>query len=261
LQRPFPSEWREILRRGVYLYRHAPVELRDAWHKRIQLFLVEKTFEGCGGLVVTEEMKLVIAAEACLLLLNKRLRAYPRLRSILVYPHAYWAEGMTQLGTQFVKEPSLRAGESWLGGAVVLAWDVVAREAVSQGVGNVVLHEFAHQLDQEDGRADGAPLLASSSRYAAWARVFSAEYKHLVDDIARSRPHVLDAYGATNPAEFFAVATEAFFERPAALHRRDRELYEQLREYYQLDPVSWHATDGAQAPPSVEVNGTNAHVE
>ncbi|MCX7003636.1 MAG: zinc-dependent peptidase [bacterium] len=242
LAAPFPPAWRALLRRAVYLYQHLPDTLTEQLHNDIKLFLAEKTFEGCGGLTVTEEMKVIIAAEACLLLLNRPVRMFPHARSILVYPHPYVAEAVVPLGTQYTTQPSVRAGESWQGGDVVLAWDYVAREAASPADGqNVVLHEFAHQLDQEDGHANGAPRLASRSRYAAWAQAFSAEYEQLLQDIAQQRPHVLDEYGATNPAEFFAVATEAFFERPDALHQRDPRLYEQLQQYYQLDPVAWRA--------------------
>lgn len=237
---PFPQPWCAILRREVYLYQHLPDTLKEQLHNDIKLFLAEKTFEGCGGLTITDEMKVIIAAEACLLLLNRPVRMFPHARAILVYPHPYVADTVVPLGTHYTTQPSVRAGESWQGGDVVLAWDYVAREAASPADGqNVVLHEFAHQLDQEDGHADGAPRLESRSRYAAWARVFSAEYQQLLHDIAHHRPHVLDEYGATNPAEFFAVATEAFFERPGALHKRDPLLYEQLQQYYQLDPVAW----------------------
>jgi Mlc titration factor MtfA (ptsG expression regulator) len=246
LAAPFPQAWRAILHREVYLYQHLPDTLKEQLHNDIKRFLAEKTFEGCGGLTVTEEMKVIIAAEACLLLLNRPVRMFPHARAILVYPHPYVADAVVPLGTQYTTQPSVRAGESWQGGDVVLAWDYVAREAASPADGqNVVLHEFAHQLDQEDGHADGAPRLESRSRYAAWARVFSAEYQQLLQDIAHHRPHVLDEYGATNPAEFFAVATEAFFEQPGALHKRDPLLYEQLQQYYQLDPAAWSAAPTA----------------
>ncbi len=131
-----------------------------------------------------------------------------------------------------------RLGEAWGQGVVVLSWDDVRRGAADMRDGqNVVLHEFAHQLDQEDGAADGAPILPGRSRYVAWARVLGAEYEQLRRDASRGRPSVLDDYGATNPAEFFAVATECFFEKPGLLRRRHPELYEELRAYYRQDPA------------------------
>jgi Mlc titration factor MtfA (ptsG expression regulator) len=245
LAAPFSPAWRDILRQRVYLYQHLPDELKEQLHNDIKLFLADKTFEGCGGLTVTEEMRVVIAAEACLLLLNRPVKMYPHLRSILVYPRAYVATSAVALGGFAAPHTSVRAGESWQGGDLVLTWDAVAREAASPADGqNVVLHEFAHQLDQEDGRVDGAPRLDSPSRYATWARVFSAEYQQLLEDIARNRPHVLDDYGATNPAEFFAVATETFFERPRDLHKHEPRLYEQLQQYYRLDPLAWAGSHG-----------------
>ena len=121
---------------------------------------------------------------------------------------------------------------------MVLSWDDVLAGAADIHDGhNVVLHEFAHQLDKEAGYGDGAPDLPQRSMYVAWARVLSAEYAHLVDAIHQNHPTVLDPYGATNPAEFFAVATEAFFEKPAALKSLHPELYEQLRQFYEQDPA------------------------
>jgi len=132
------------------------------------------------------------------------------------------------------------AGESWPTGAVVLAWDAVRRRAVDLGnAHNVVLHEFAHQLDQEDGAADGAPRLERPSSYATWAGILSREYAALQEHVERGQPTLLDAYGTTNPAEFFAVATETFFERPQEMRREHAELYAQLESYYRLDPAAW----------------------
>lgn len=133
----------------------------------------------------------------------------------------------------------VRLGEAWRDGAVVLSWDdVLAGAADIRDAQNVVLHEFAHQLDHEDGTGDGAPVLAKRSQYVAWARVLGAEFEQLRRDSQSGRKTVLDSYGATNPAEFFAVATECFFEKPVRLHRKHPELYEQLMEFYQQDPGS-----------------------
>jgi Mlc titration factor MtfA (ptsG expression regulator) len=136
----------------------------------------------------------------------------------------------------------VRLGESWHRGAVVLAWDDVLHGAADPRDGHdVVLHEFAHQLDQEDGAANGAPRLPKPSMYAAWARVLGEEFEGLAESREQHRRTVLDKYGATNPAEFFAVATEAFFEKPLQLRKRHAELYEQLAAFYRQDPASWPA--------------------
>jgi Mlc titration factor MtfA (ptsG expression regulator) len=159
--------------------------------------------------------------------------------TILVYPHAYIAKGAELIGGRFVLESeTVRLGEAWKDGVVVLAWDEVRRGATDPHDGhNVVLHEFAHQLDQQDGSADGAPILDHTSQYETWARVLSEEFEQLRRDAELGRASVLDEYGATNPAEFFAVATECFFEKPIPLRRKHPELYEALKTYYRQDPA------------------------
>lgn len=245
--RPLPPEWDEILTRNVAIYRHLPPALRLELQGNVQVFLAEKHFEGCGGLVLTDVMRVIIAAEACLLLLNRATRFYPGLTTILVYPHPYAAPVGNRLGSIYVESESMRLGESWPFGTVVLAWDAVRQGAADGTDGqNVVLHEFAHQLDQEDGVADGTPLVRGASRYRAWTHVLADEFARLRDDLARMQEHVLDDYGATNPAEFFAVATEAFFEKPRQMRDRDPELYRVFADYYRLDPAAWPA-DSANA--------------
>ncbi len=210
----------------------------------IQVFLDEKYFEGCGGLELTEEMKVTIAAQACLLLLHRETDYYPRLITILVYPDAYVAKSIEPLGAGVVSESeTARLGEAWRDGVVVVSWDDVQRDAKVPDDGhNVVLHEFAHQLDWQDGLADGAPILDHEGEYTPWARVLGDEFEKLRRNIELGRSDVLDEYGATNPAEFFAVATECFFERPLQLRRQRPRLYEQLKAYYRQDPASFAAT-------------------
>lgn len=238
--RPFPQEWVKTIAQNVVLYRCLPAELREQLHRDINIFLEEKTFEGCGGLDVTEEMKLVIAAEACILLLNRPNSDFPTLNSILIYPHPYMARTNRAMGTHIINEPSFRAGESWTGGDLVLAWDHTEQSArTNKASHNVVLHEFAHQLDQEDGAADGAPILESPARYTSWAQVLGAEYEELKNELAHHESTILDPYGATNPAEFFAVATETFFTRSRILKKHEPELYNELASFYRLDPASW----------------------
>ena len=238
--RAFPQEWREIVERNVPLYRRLPEALKEQLHGLIQVFLTEKHFEGCGGLEITDEIRATIAAQACMLLLNRRPTFFPKLRTILVYPHTYVARNTSFDGHIVSDEESSRLGESWQNGPVVLAWDSVkGGTSNAADAHNVVLHEFAHQLDQEDGAADGAPILAHRSRYVAWARVLGTEFEALQESAKQRRRSVMDRYGATNPAEFFAVATETFFEKPRQMQKRHPELYDELRDHYQLDPATW----------------------
>jgi Mlc titration factor MtfA (ptsG expression regulator) len=206
----------------------------------IRIFLAEKSFEGCGGLELSEEIKVTIAAQACLLLLHRETDMYPSVDSILVYPSAYRASGRTDLGGGVVVEgEQARLGESWSRGAVVLAWDHVRSGALQHDAGhNVVLHEFAHQLDDEDGSVDGAPDLGERGRYASWARVLGHEFDELATRLHAGRGSDIDPYGATNPAEFFAVVTEMFFEKSRPMKLRHPELYEELAAFYKQDPAA-----------------------
>ena len=182
---------------------------------------------------------MTIAAHACILLLHRTTDYYPGLYTIIVYPGTYVAQRAVREPIGIVTERTeTRLGESSSRGAVVLSWDAV--EAAASDVGdcrNVVLHEFAHQLDAEDGSVDGAPVLADRSRYVVWARILGREYERLRRDTALGRQTVLDRYGATSPVEFFAVTTECFFTRPELLKAGHPELYGELRDYYQQDPV------------------------
>ncbi len=236
----FPEEFRQIVRSNVPLYNRLPDSLKEQLHGLVRVFLAEKDFEGCGGLELTNEIKVTIAAQACILLLNRKTKYFPKLRTILVYPHTYVAKTVSSNGTITIDGQSVRLGESWQNGPVVLAWDSVKGGTLNiTDARNVVLHEFAHQLDQEDGAADGAPILERRSRYAAWARVLSKEYEDLQKKKRKRRRSVLNKYGATNPAEFFAVATESFFEKSRQMEEKHPELYHELKNYYKLDPAKW----------------------
>ena len=239
-KRPFPKAWEEVLERNVALYEKLPEPLRRELRAHMLVFLGEKSFEGCGGLELTDEIRVTIAGLACILLLNRPARYYPGLTAILVYPAAYVVNAKRREGfIEFADEREVHLGESWSNGTLVLSWCDVLRTAHDVRDGhNLVLHEFAHQVDQE-----GYPITDQRSKYFHWAEVMSSEYEHLVDVTRRGGKDVLQAYGATNPAEFFAVATEAFFEKPAPLHHKHPELYEELRTFYQLDPESWDSQD------------------
>ena len=236
---PLLQTWLKIIEHNVPFYRCLPEADQRELQGHIQVFLAEKHFEGCGGLQMTDEIKVTIAAQACLLLLHRDTEYYPTMKTILVYPSTYIAHVTESMGNGIVLEgDSVRLGESWHRGAVVLSWDDVLRGAADIHDGhNVVLHEFAHQLDQEGGAAHGSPILPRRSMYVAWARVLGVEYVHLQQDAEHGRRTVLDKYGATNPAEFFAVATECFFEKAVQLRRKHPELYEELKLYYQQDPA------------------------
>ena len=237
-RQPFPDRWLDVVTREVPLYATLSEDDQRELQRHIIVFLDEKTFEGCGGLRVTEEMAVTIAAQACLLLLHRETEYFPTVSSILVYPETYAAPVVEESDDWFVTE-SLedREGEASQHGTVVLSWAEAHADAHTRDGRNLVLHEFAHQLDMEDGEADGAPVLANRRQYAAWAEVLGREFERLRAAADRGAPTVLDSYGAEDPAEFFAVATECFFERPAALFAAHPRLYDQLRTYFQQDPV------------------------
>jgi hypothetical protein len=243
--RPFPPEWRDILVRRYPVYSCLTPDDRRELEGHILVFLEEKRFESCGGQEITDEVRVLIAAQACLLLLHRETDYYPRLRSILVYPSGYIARTRRwEKDGTITESDEVRWGESWSHGAVVLAWDGALAGAVELNKGrNLVLHEFAHQLDEEDGIVDGAPLLGDSSlwqvsrRYRTWAKVLSEEFRQLRRATEVGGETVLDTYGAKNPAEFFAVATECFFEKPRQLKERHPELYAELKEFYRQDPL------------------------
>ncbi len=230
------------------MYARLPPADRQELEGLIHVFLAEKRFEGCDGQEITDEVRVLIAAQACLLLLHRNTDCYPLLHSILVYPSNYIAKTWhwEKDGT-IIEGNQVRGGESWPHGTVVLAWDGAFAGAVELDKNrNLVLHEFAHQLDEEDGVADGAPLLGGPTfsqtlqRYRTWARVLSEEFQQLRRAAEDGRETVLDTYGAQNPAEFFAVATECFFEKPGRLKERHPALYAELQEFYQQDPLLYY---------------------
>ena len=245
--RPFPAEWLEIVERNFPFARLLNEGERAELHRHIQIFLDEKCFEGCAGLEITDEIRLTVAAHACLLLLNRPTDYYPQMVSVLVYPRDYHVyEPRRRPDGIVVEGESGREGESWHRGPVVLSWESIRREIISPWAGrNVIIHEFAHQLDGEFGTTDGAPTLARGEMYGEWARVLGAEYERLRDEIERGRRHFIDDYAATNPAEFFAVVTETFFSRSSQLRRYHPELYAQFATFYHLDPATHRASEEA----------------
>ncbi len=251
---PFPSAWLEIIEQNVPYYAHLPEAGRNELQGLVQIFLAEKNFEGCGGLELTDEIKVTVAAHACVLLLHRDTDIFPRLASILIYPSAYVAKAVEPLAGQAVLEgEQVRLGEAWKDGVAIVSWDDVRETALGRNFGkNLILHEFAHLLDMEDGAADGTPKLRHLSQYESWAKVMQDEYERLRSRANLDRYTVLDTYGATNAAEFFAVATEAFFEKPTVLRKRHPELYEELKSFYQQDPATLLPIGVPPAPSSAE---------
>lgn len=238
-QLPLRNEWWTIIDRNIPHVRQLNDADRTELAGIVQILLREKRFEGLGGLTMTDEIRLTIAAQAAVLLLHRETQYYPTLKSILVYPQAYVAQTKNrQPDGTVIEGPSARQGESWYRGALVLSWsDVVSGASNPDDGHNVVFHEFAHQLDGEWGAMEGAPALNGQARYRDWARVLSAEYEELVAAVHRGHRSLIDSYGATNPAEFFAVVTEMFFEQFQAMKRNYPELYLEFQKFYQQDPA------------------------
>ncbi len=231
LDDPIPSHWMAIVERNFSLARRLNEEDRIRLLRLAQLFIHKKHFEGTHGLEVTEEMKVTIAAQACYLILFNGLSVYPSLRTIVIYPEAFRTEdeGHPDLATH---------GLSWSGGVVVLAWDGVLKGGVIPNDGhNLTLHEFAHQLDQQSGATDGIPGALNPTRINPWAKLLEKRLGVLRRASWEGRRTVLDYYGATNEAEFFAVATETFFELPGPMKGKEPELYDLLTGFYGVDPL------------------------
>jgi Mlc titration factor MtfA (ptsG expression regulator) len=240
LAQPFPLQWQQYLHRNVAHYQHLSGAEKGRLHDDLRIFLAEKNWEGCGGLQMTDEIKVTIAAQACLLVLGMEHNYFDRVKSILVYPYGYQAPepdmpmpGVIHGGGRD------RLGEAHYRGPVILSWTDVLYDGQHPKLGkNLVFHEFAHQLDMLDGVVNGTPPLGSRAEYQRWQEVMTAEYQQLVDASVHGRATLLDQYGTTNEAEFFAVATECFFDRPVEMARRHSRLYELLRDYYHQDPAA-----------------------
>jgi len=244
---PFPIPWRDTITRNVALFRRLSAKDQAELLGHVQVFLAEKRFEGCGSLEITEEIRLTIAAQASILLLHRVTDYFPELLSILVYPSKYMVEERRAIAEHVWEEGMVeRLGETGRKmGSLVLAWDAVRSGGADPADGrNVVLHEFAHQLDFENGAADGVPGLATREQQLAWGEVMKSEFASLRAAALTGVPTLLDTYGATDPAEFFAVSVEAFFERPRAMRSRHPRLYGELQNYFKQDPAEFSAERG-----------------
>jgi Mlc titration factor MtfA (ptsG expression regulator) len=243
LAAPFPADWLALLQRNLPVFDALEAPEREQLLALIRQFLLEKRFFGCGGFSVDDEVRLTIAANACLLLLNRPVPVFPGLRFILVYPEEF-VVSHTEIDAAGVVTggEEERAGESWDQGKVILSWRDIAWDARHWGDGqNVVLHEFAHQLDQAGG-ITGSPRRADPGLHARWSALLAREYEALCAAAERGEETFLDPYGGTGQHEFFAVATEAFFEQPQRFQQLHGELFDALRDYYAVDPRGWQRT-------------------
>lgn len=232
-KQPFPAAWLEVLQRRLPWYHRLTPELQRRLQGRIQIFLAEKTFEGCGGLEVTDTMRVIVAAQACRLELHHDPSHFPHCTTIYLYPDAF-VSTVTQVlpGGVIDEVPTVRIGESWHRGSVVLAWRAVEASTWAAWTGrNVVLHEFAHQLDSGSGAVDGAPALRNHAAYTRWAQVVNRALTRLRAHLAWGEAPI-DPYAAQSPAEFFAVTTELYFEAPQLLRAFDPALHQLLEDYY-----------------------------
>jgi Mlc titration factor MtfA (ptsG expression regulator) len=232
------ASWRRALRRLPFLAGLAPDEERRLREMAV-IFLAEKEFTPVRGVVLSDSDRLEIALQACLLVLELGLEAYDGWVGIVVHPTDFRVRRARTDEAGVVHEwDDALAGESWPGGPVVLSWEALeASGSVGEGGANVVIHEFAHKLDMADGEADGVPPLASRRARERWLEVLEGEFGRFRDAVDRGCETLLDPYAAEDEAEFFAVASEAFFETPNALRREFPALYELLRGFYRQDPA------------------------
>ncbi len=237
LATPFPEAWRPALE-ALPFYEGLSDDERRRLDDILRVIVDEKHWEGLAGVDLDDEKKAIIAAQAALLILNIEHDYYKRVKTILVYPTAFESPMPRHQSGGIVSEGQRNAGEAWYRGPVILTWDGVRQGAADPKDGhNLVYHEFAHKLDMLDGYVDGTPPLHQRENYKLWRRVMSEEYQRLQDAARRGKRSVLDRYGATNEGEFFAVATETFFEQPVQLSRKHEELYALLKDYYRQDPL------------------------
>ncbi|HPF14979.1 MAG: zinc-dependent peptidase [Planctomycetes bacterium] len=242
---PFPHEWSEVLGQLDFAP-HLTPELRRRWEAHVATFLDRVHWEGRKGLQVTDAMRLAIAGQACRLILCLDDDLFRLVRTIYLFPSTYSAESVDSSAGVALEGRSARLGEAWMRGPMVLSWKAVQEGMQHPELGhNVVYHEFAHMLDTLDRYADGTPPLEGRAAYDAWVRIVGAEYHALVHAAAEGRPTLLDPYGATNTAEFFAVATEAFFGKSQRLREAHPDLYGCLKDFYRQDP----ALEGESAAP------------
>ncbi len=239
---PLPERWIPILEENVGPWKGLSEEEQQRLSGLIQVFLAEKNFEGLRGLKITEEIQVTIAAQACLLLLGIPHEYYRNVRSVLVYPSTVIAPRRERSSfdpsTQPVEAEVPILGQAIQHGPVILVWDAALRDSRHPHSGhNVIYHEFAHKLDMLDGSVDGTPPLRDREEYQDYIHTCQEEFQRLQAELSRGQRSFLDEYASTNAAEFFAVATEQFFEQPRRMQQQAPNLYRVLKEYYQQDPL------------------------
>ena len=243
IDEPFPAEWRKTLRQNFPVFRRMPADLQLQLKTRIKQFIHEKEFIGCAGLEITDEIRVTVSASACMLLLNRDSGVLGGLKYILIYPDAFLVnrESINAEGLPVDQHRGL-LGESWDNGKVILSWEDVLKGNKNFNDGaNVAIHEFAHQLDHASGATNGAPFLGDASRSKRWSSVLTDEFERLRQAAYRGDETLIDKYGTTNPAEFFAVVTETFFELPRQMQAEHPALFAELKAYYKVDPSDWIA--------------------
>ncbi|WP_417390080.1 zinc-dependent peptidase [Gimesia sp.] len=239
LASPVPDHWAEILDQNVSQLTRLTETQRTLLYQRVQIFVKEKYWEGCNGFEITEEVKLTIAGQACLLTLGFATDCFDRLQTVLVYPDTYVAreEMLNSIGV-LTEGTSFRLGESWGQGPIVLSWESIREGGQIPDDGrNVVIHEFAHYYDAIDRQFNGTPLLSGPEEYRRWNEMMTREFQRLVSEVEHGQETFIDPYGSTNPAEFFAVCSEHFFEQPRQMQEYSLDLYETLRMFYRQDPA------------------------
>jgi Mlc titration factor MtfA (ptsG expression regulator) len=232
---PLAEHLGRLVDRRLPIRARLPPEMRKRHDGLINAFLAEKQFTGCNGLTIDDDVRATIAAQACLLLLGRPGSLYDELRSILVYPSAFWVEDEVHDEDGLVtKRRRMLSGESWDAHRIVLSWeDIAGPEPTADDGFNLVLHEFAHYLEAEGGG------LAGGGNVDEWADALADEFDALIAQVERGEHTFLDPYAAEDEAEFFAVATEDFYERPQGLREAHPRLHALLREFYGVDPAGW----------------------
>ena len=239
---PFPNEWERHIQNNIQYYQHLNNKEKKRLQDLIQIFIAEKHWLGCNSLELTDEIRVMIAAHACLMILALPNDYYRNVKSIYVYPTTIFSPessiGHFEVSTSPVEGPMPILGEAHHSGPVILVWDAVKRETRHPEHGhNVVYHEFAHKLDMLDDSADGTPPLTTPEEYQRWIEVCSKEYLELCDKVEHGKPTFFDRYAATNESEFFAVMTEHFFCKPEKMKRHHPKLYQVLQDFYRQDPA------------------------
>jgi Mlc titration factor MtfA (ptsG expression regulator) len=233
---PVPHLWVDILTRNVPLARGLTPHDQERLLRVARLLLDEVPFEGCDGVEITDEIRVTIAATAALLVHRLPYPRFTKLVRVLVYPDTFLPVRARSWHDVAVEEPEATLGQAWMSGVVVLSWSAVQRDATSAASGNVVLHEMAHILDAEDGIFDGQPLHDDPSQGERWAATLEREFAIQRAAVEAGEDAPLNDYAARNHAEFFAVATEAFFCTPDRLRDRLPDLYLQLSRFFREDP-------------------------